>query len=452
MINPAGNSALAYPQRAHRERIITRLQEVATGSRGTYIVVRYMAAVAVGLEALTFARVLGANEYGYYAILPQVAALMVFVSAGSNAGYVYAHFKRGDPALDDYYAAGSVAQCLGGAVLGLLVVGWLRPYFLFGVLLFVIQVPYLLTEPMLRVRNYFTVTALGRALPALITLGLAAAYVAFSERGETFQIGLRAAVTLMIIGNLVGYGIYYTVLVKEDYLRFHPLATMRAIAARETWRSYWRQVLVPGLPLNASTIIIIVFQNVDRLFMERYRVPAALGVYSLAWQLSQGVLLMLTSMNLVSGVRVGERMRASGSEMRTELTRQFRLTALIAALSMVALIGGTFVLNTTVYRDYPNLVVITFLLSSGYFALNVVGSITGLLFYHGRAKQLTLGYLAVLLVSVLGNIAAVRWGLWYGMPIALSSLSLIVLNGWFAMYTYYLARSLPHRSPTAQPA
>src|SRR6185295_10893249 len=106
-----------------------------------------------------------AGEYGYYAIIAQVASLMVFVTAGSNAGYVYAHFRRTGPALDRYYLAAAVAQFLVGAVVATLLVGWLRPYFLFGVLLFVIQVPYLLTEPMLRVRSFYTITALGRGLP-----------------------------------------------------------------------------------------------------------------------------------------------------------------------------------------------------------------------------------------------------------------------------------------------
>lgn len=443
---------MACPEQVTRSRFTARLKEITASSRTTYVAVRYMAAVVVGLEALVFARVLGANEYGSYAIIPQVAALMVFVTLGSNAGYVYAHFRRTGPELDHYYLAAAVAQFLAGALLAVLIVGWLRPYFLLGVLLFVIQVPYLLTEPMLRVRNYFTVTALGRGLPALLTLALAGAYVAVTWQSGPFHIGLRPALALMVSGNMIGYCVYYAVLVRKEYLPFKPADTVRAIGSRETWRSYWREVLVPGLPLHASTIIIIVFQNVDRLFIAHYRAPTALGVYSLAWQLSQGALLMLSSMNLVSGVRVGERMGASGPELRAELTRQFRLTALAASLGIVALVGGTVVLNLTIYRDYTDLVLITVLLSSGYFALNVVASIIGLLFYQGRAKQLTLGYLAVLVSSLAGNIAAIHWGMWYGVPVAFSSLSLIVLNIWFAIYTFGLARRLPHSSALDLPA
>src|SRR3954447_11415627 len=99
MVNPSGNAALPYPAPVDRPGIVSRLRSIAWGSRVTYIIVRYMAAVVVGLEALVFARVLGAGEYGYYAIIPQVAALMIFVTIGSNAGYVYAHFRRTGPAL-----------------------------------------------------------------------------------------------------------------------------------------------------------------------------------------------------------------------------------------------------------------------------------------------------------------------------------------------------------------
>jgi O-antigen/teichoic acid export membrane protein len=431
---------------------VPRLRSVLTGAHMHYVVVRYVASVLVAAEALFLARALGPSAYGDYAIIAQIAVLLIFVTIGSNAGYVYAHFREVHCDLDAYYVAGAVGQFIAGALLVALCVSFLRPYFLLGVVLFLIQIPYLLTEPMLRVRSYFAVTALGRGLPALITLLIAGLYFAFQAQGSGLRLPLGTALAIMLIGNVAGYGIYYYVLVRKRYIVLHPLKTFRALRDGETWRQYWKLVLVPGIPLNASSIIIVIFQNVDRLFIDQYRAAAALSVYSLAWQLSQGVLLMLTSMNLISGVRVGERMRATGSAMKAELTRQFLLTAAAGGVSFFALLIGTWVLNLTVYRDYDDLVLITFLLSIGYLAMNVIGSITGLMFYQGRAKQMTIGYLAVFAASVLGNVAAVRFNTWYGVPIAFSSLALIVLNVWFAFYTYGIARRLSHAPPAGQPA
>lgn len=428
------------------------LRTAMTGSRMVYIVVRYIAAVVVAAEALLFARLLGPSSYGQYAIIAQIAVLLTFVTLGSNAGYVYAHYRRTEPALDDYYVAGAAVQFIAGTAVVAVCFAYLRPHFLFGVLLFLIQTPYLLTEPMLRVRNYYSITALGRGLPALIAVALAGSYLSLRSGPPSLHMDVRPALTIMIIGNLIGYVVYYAVIIRKGYLRFDPITTIRTLRLPTTWANYWRHVLVPGLPLNASTILIVIFQNVDRLFIEHYRPPSALSVYSLGWQLSQGALLMLTSMNLVSGVRVGERMGGTGPEIRAELLRQFRLTLVAAVLAVSALVGGTILLSQTVYRDYVQLLPITLLVSVGYVAIYVVGSITGLMFYNGRAKELTLGYFAVVVSSFLGNVAAIHWNTWYGVPVAFSSLSLIVLNVWFAIYTYRLARRLPHSSALAQTA
>ena len=50
--------------------------------------------------------------------------------------------------------------------------GIARPFFAVAVILFLIQSPYVISEPMLRVRKYFAITAVGRALPSIFTLAI----------------------------------------------------------------------------------------------------------------------------------------------------------------------------------------------------------------------------------------------------------------------------------------
>jgi O-antigen/teichoic acid export membrane protein len=320
-----------------------------------------------------------------------------------------------------------------------------RPYFLFGATLYFLQIPYFVTEPMLRVRNRFTLAAAAKALSALITLALVLAWVIAGR-----PVGLNAAIGLMLAGNLAGYAVYYGIVLRSGHLAIRPLGLLRAIGAPATWTGYWRNVLRPGLPLNASTIILYVFTNVDRLFIDHYRTPTALSVYSLAWQLSQGVMLTLTSMNLISGVRVFERLSEGSADLIRELRAQFRVTAAAGVAALVVVGAAAFVLSRTLYHDYQQLVAITLLLSAGSVTMNVVGSITGLLSFERRATQLNVGYACALIVSILGNVAAITFGLWYGVSIAISSLSLIVVNIWLAGYTRALARKIHGRLPSVQ--
>ena len=110
----------------------------------------------------------------------------------------------------------------------------------------------------------------------------------------------------------------------------------------------------------------------------------------------------------------------------------------------------------TIYREYEQLVTILVLLGAGYVWYNIVGSITGVLVFAGRARALNVGYAVALLATVAGNIFALRYGLWFGVAVGFSSLVLIVLNCWFAFYVWHVGRSIstgairPH-GPDAAP-
>jgi O-antigen/teichoic acid export membrane protein len=407
-----------------------------------YVMARYASAALFAVEALLLARLLGPDSYGQYALLPQIAVLLLFTTIGSNAGYVYAFYKSGDPNLDRQYLAGASIQFLVGGLLCTAVLIWSRPFFAIGALIYLVQMPYYITEPMLRVRNRFSLVAFGRAISVFLTLLLVLAW-AMSTRA----LSLPTAIAFLVTGNIAGYLAYYTILIRWNVLGVDFSQLTIDLWCRDTWRGYWRNVMRPGLPLNASTIILYIFTNVDRLFIEHYRTPAALSAYSLAWQLSQGVLLLLTSMNLVSGVRVGEWMSGESTGLMTELKRRFRMTAVMGVVAYLTVVAVAWALASTLYADYQDLVPIVLLLSAGYIAMNVVGSVTGVLSFERRATELNLGYAAALLACIAGNAIGIKFGFWYGVPVALTSLSLIVLNIWFAFYTRKLARQLDRRVP-----
>ena len=80
------------------------------------------------------------------------------------------------------------------------------------------------------------------------------------------------------------------------------------------------------------------FQNTDRFYIRGTRSAALLGSYGLAWTLVQGAMLMLSSFNLISTVRIGEAISLNETERNSIMRRQIWLTMLAAGVALLALI------------------------------------------------------------------------------------------------------------------
>ncbi len=408
------------------------LKLLAKRPESLFVVVRYLAAALTACEALFFARALGPQTFGEYALIQQLVMLMTIGALGHPAGYVYAYFRERESDLDIYYLSGAIAQYVaGGLVASIILVCW-RPFYLFSVALYFLQIPYLITEPMLRVRNRFAFTAVGRGLASIFSL---AAGLLLFQRGQG-RLGINAAIAAVLLGTLLGYAIYYYLIHRSGYLELHPAAVLRGLWNKEHWRHFGRRILSPGIPLNASSAILIAFNNAPRLFIERYQPAVALSVYSLAWTLSQGAMLMLSSLNLVSAIQVGELMNNSPEKVRDELRAQLLRTGLIGTVSLASLVLLSTVLSHTIYRDYPDLVIITLFLNSGYLVMNIVGSVMGYLFYERKTIQMNCGYGFALLLCVAVNWVLGRAHVWYGYQVISSSLILAALNVWFLFLIY----------------
>jgi O-antigen/teichoic acid export membrane protein len=371
-----------------------------------------------------------------------MAASLLFLVPGSGQSYVYAYYKKNEASLDQFYTTGALGHYLLAVLVAAILAYWFKPLFMISIVLFLIQAPYFITEPMLRVRNYYALNAVGKGFSSLVTLAITGIWLLWRGPRVSTHLDLPTALRLMVIGNLIGYAIYYLIIGGKKYLAIKPLRILKSFGNGQSWARYY-SILKIGVPLAVPGLVWLVFTYVDRLFIEHYRPATALSTYALAWQLSQSAILTLASLNIVSGVRIGEHMSHEPAQLRTELRHQFTRTVAASAISFTALIAGTFLLSRTVYRDYQNLVIITFMLSAGYIGYNIWGSVSSLLFYERRNLPMNLGHVLVLLVSLAGNILAIRCNLWYGVPVALTSIALIIFSIGFVIYVRNFARALP---------
>ena len=424
------------------KRFFPRKLNLLSRSEGLFILARYFCAFLVVLEAFFFARILGPKSYGSYALIVQMAVFLLFLVVGSGQSYVYAYYKKNDPSLDQFYAAGALGHYLLAVLVAAIFAYFFRPLYIISVVVFLIQAPYFITEPMLRVRNYYALNAFGKGFSSIVTLAITGIWLLWKGSWVSARLDLSTAFRLMVLGNIIGYAIYYWIIGGKKYLGIKPLLILKSLGNGQSWARYYT-ILRIGVPLAAPGLVWLVFTYLDRLFIEHYRPATVLSTYALAWQLSQGAILTLASLNLVSAVRIGENVSQEPAQLRTEMRHQFTRTIAASAITFTALIAGTFLLSRTVYRDYHNLVIITFLLSAGYIGYNIWGSVSSLLFYERRILTQNLGHGLVLLVSLAGNILAIRFNLWYGVPVALTSLALIIFSIWFVIYVRNFARALP---------
>jgi O-antigen/teichoic acid export membrane protein len=441
-------SAWKYVRQIDGKNTWSKLRRL-TKTRLEFLGMRYLAAAFVIAEALVMAYILGPGQYGPYALVYQIASLLIFCGAGSASGYVFAYYKTPVPELTRYYVAGATVQYLIGAVLFAALFFWIRPLWLFSVILLVISVPFLITEPMLRVRNRFTLTAMPQGLTSFMTLGLLGIVLVQKVLAKSEGIDLQAALWIMLLGNLFGYVIYYLIASRGWRSPAKIGGVTEAIWHSINWRQYFSNVLKPGLLLNLASVILMLFTFVDRLFIERYQPVEILGIYLFSWQLSQGALLLLTSMNKISGIRIGEQTSRGRVALQRQVGRQFRFTSLGAILSFSMLILGAMFLERTWYAEYEQLALLTLLLSTGYLSLYTVSSVSSVLFYERRQLQLILVYLLLIVLSVSGNVLAIYNQWWFGIPIAITSVSMIFMSILLFIYTKHVVEGIPEMGEPA---
>ena len=366
--------------------------------RLAYVAIRYSAAAVVALETILFSRALGPERFGPFALTLQVSTLLTFVGFGAASGYAVEYFRDDDQQRrasvdDEYLSVAPLQHVSGAAAVGVvLAVAW--PTLLPGVALFVIQIPYLVVEPMLRVRGRFAAATVARlAGPAASIMCGGAVWLMTRRSPWVVEYCLAAS----IAGNVLGYGATY-VWLRRQAIRF------RAAALRRSLRPYWLRILRPGIPLNVSAVSFLLYTYVDRLALRRLQAASELSSYSLAWQLAQGGALLLASLNVVSGVRVGEAAAAGDTvSLRRLMVRQLMVNAWAGLVVVGGVVIATVGLHRTLFRDFVGLIPLVALFSLGLAAYNVAGSVTCLLFYRKRAGVLNLTYAAVLVAAILAN-------------------------------------------------
>ena len=215
-----------------------------------------------------------------------------------------------------------------------------------------------------------------------------------------------------------------------------------------SWHRYWKDILQPGIPINISGALYLFFTYTDRYFIAHFRSAQTLSNYSLAWQLGQGALLLLTSMNVISSIRIGEQHKEE--TVRATLRHHLLLTGMAAVAALAGLVVLTYILAGTFYRGYQDLIPMTAIISAGYLGHGIAGSVTSFLTYHRRFGAVNLSYAGVVLTCIATNYAVITLG-WRPMAaLTLTTLGLLVMSTGLCLYTFLVASRMTRPVPVGQ--
>lgn len=407
------------------------------------IVVRYFATAAIALELLLYARLLGPQSFGNYALAVQIVGFLLLVGAGSGAGYVYAYYKTEDKSIEYIYLLGATLQYLVGVFILAIFAGFSGSYWLIGSILLLLQIPYFVTEPMLRVRNQFTLSAVGRASGSIGTIVITLIALLLTQSPQPFlhlKFDLPTAFVLMLIGNFIGYSLYYRTILNSGYINLNFKVLVDLSTKTSSLYCYWKEIISPTVFYILSSILFVSFTYIDRLFLEAYYLKINLSVYSLSWQIAQSVLLLLNSLNIISGIRIGESQSQEPKHLVLVANRQLKYSAYagLAALG-VAMLGG-WLLSLTIYSDYQGLLTVTSILAFGYLFYGVSGSIAMFLFFENQYLKISILYSVMIAISLIGNFISANHKFSYIYPIFFSSLALVITSLSLLVLYWFLSK------------
>ena len=345
-----------------------------------------------------------------FAVLLQVAFLAKFLqiaNLGAASGYFVGRYSGAGPlATATLPAEARFVQSYGlhlVAITCVLLAGavWLAPVYLPGLAGFALFIPLFITEPLFRYRRRFYFSLLPDLFLALAMWGVIAAWQAGMAQDRAL-----IAVYYVLLAGLVAALIMLVV------------RRISASAARDVSdgtrpfgpRAYGR-ILRLGMPVYLGTALFTLASSADRLFLPLHVSPADLNLYFLAYQLTVGAMLFVTSMNFVNAVDLGQA-RQGGADLSVALLwRKLWQAALVLLASLAILTLGVYVLEGYILGpDYARLMQITLTLAGGLGLFFLAGTVTPVLAYLHRQVPMTWAMGVVACTTFASNMAAYAYG------------------------------------------
>lgn len=366
-------------------RLLSRVRRLASGFVGQ----RVAAAAFILLSTMVLARILAPEDFGRVTFFATLAKYMLMGQLGAATGYTYYYFKSRDEIEGLRFAFCYAVQLLLVAV----AFAMLAPpgsIYLLAAVGFGLLIPFHVLMPIARVQRSFYVSL----LPDLILYGaLLLAVGVHMVQGKASSPTSLIQLALLLVP--LSYLVLWRVLTPE-------VRKLTFSTGRFDWEMLRRygKLLGHGLSMFMANILYTVVILSDRLFIERFHAPEALGVYMLAFQIVLGACLVQAALNTVTLVDFGA---AEQEDLMRLFRSKLRKGLVVTAGAMVVIVSAAFVLQRYIYPNFDGLFETAVTLAVGYLAFTLAGAVSPNIFFAGKYKYVVASMAMVCVMTLVHN-------------------------------------------------
>lgn len=386
-------------RRGRLSSVLTRVSlKVSDNDYVRAVLARYLLYVFIGIEVLLLPKLLDEQTYNTYEYFKNLVYLSPFLLLGIPSGYIYVKYK------EKYDVFSSIFFSL--LLLSIVFVGGAVWYYIgeYVAIPVVLMIVYTLLEHYYKVKRKYVYAFSFKPLVSIMVLVLG--YLIYQQY---FRVGGELLALIVFISS-------FTI-----WLMFGLKALNFSLSIGKATLRNLGLVLRKGFPISAATALVAVLFFSDRYFIDKY-FHDYLFTYSFAFNLSQLVIMALTTMSYVAVIDIGEKFE---EHTRSRLKASLMNALLVFVLLFVICLGASELILPLVFDNFNNLTLMTAVLLFGkglFFATGVIMPIT---MYHNYHTTLAMILFVVVLIAIGGSLLFIRNGFSVWSVLLINSIALL---------------------------
>lgn len=375
------------------------------------------------------ARLIAPDDYTRLMLSLFLAKFLQIFNLGAVSGYFVNRYSKTGPLAEAGmqseigFSLSLSIQMLTLSSISLAVAFVFSPQHALAIISFIILIPIVALEPLLRYRRYFSYSLIVDVLLLL----------SFAITTAGYKVGFTLDVQLIFVIALFGLVIPTLLLTAKLLARLGFRWSLTPLA--KTSQSL---VVRSGFPIFAGSLFFALAVSVDRIFLPLHGVAEDAAVYFLAYQLAIGGLLLASSTNFINVVHLGSMMESKAKLSTDTIKRTLFKTLAITLSSIGATMLGAAVLEAFFLpKAYSGLASLTTILLAGLGSFFVAGSISPILAYLKCQLPITVAMGLVFMVILANNVYAMEAGRGAAWLAAFTALGLVVYGVWCTAFTFW---------------
>lgn len=337
------------------------------------IVSRYFLYIFIAIEVLFLPKIVSNEIYVQIEYQKYILFMLPFILLGAPSGYVYFKYNH----KKEYYNSLLFFGILIGMVLSLYI------YIDFKNLLFaitsLIMILFLIIEQKLKTDKKFFLSLSVKPLISVNIILIAS--LSFFNYIELFD-----SINILYYSIIISFSIWISLFfIKKE-----------KNVLKDTTKplfSEYKLLIKKGFYINLNTILIMTFFFSDRYFTKEYYYEY-LGSYSFSYNLSQFVILSLSTIAYVNVVKIGENIKSLNLDyIKGELNKTFKIFIVLFIFFVF------FIIIVNNFYSFNNLIEISLIICLFLGIFHSFGAISSLAQYLDFQKELTTLMFCILMVN-----------------------------------------------------